>query len=526
LPIDTMTGIYTVRAGKGTNFATKTFNVLSEPVIKNNILSVGELEDITVKYGTEYNQIVLPNEVEVTLNDNTKQNLKVEWNSEGYKSDEAGAYSLSGIIELPANVTNIKNIEAQVKVIVNKRNGSSSNDSSSSKPKLTEPKIESDKDGNIKVVISTKAPLDSKTLEKAFKEVKQGKDGIKKLIVQVPEVKGAKQYNVEIPSDFIASNTADKKIVLDTAVATVTLQNNMFKSSQVKGKDKIGINIGIANKSELNQEVKDKIGNRPVITINAKSGNEIIPWNNPDAPALITINYQPTKEELKDPEHIVVWYINGEGKVIPVPNGKYDVTTGKVTFTTTHFSKYAVSFVQKTFKDISNVSWAKKEIEVMASKGVINGTSKTTYSPNSNISRADFMCLLIRTLGLTAEVDSNFNDVKTTDYYYEALGVAKKLGITTGVGNNKFNPKEEIVRQDMMVLLAKAMKIVGKNSEIGTDVNINGFNDVAEVSNYAVEGIATLINEGIIQGSGNMIDPQGKATRAETAVMMYRVLNK
>lgn len=522
LPTDAMIGMYTVIAGKGTDYVTKTFNVLNESVIKKEISKVEVLSDITVAYGTNFYDLPLPTEVEILLDDNTTAKLAIKWNSEGYNKNLPGQYTLNGELVLVGNITNSNDLKASIKVIVRSR----SNNSSSSEPKPTEPKIESDKDGNIKVVVSTKSPLDSKTLEKAFKEAKQGEDGIKKLAIEVPEVKEAKQYTVEIPSDFISSTIADKKIVLETTIASVTLQNNMFKSSQVKGKDKIGFSIGIGDKSELNQEVKDKIGDRPIITINAKSGNEIVPWNNPDVPVMVTIDYMPNAEELKDPEHIVVWYIDGEGKVIPVPNGKYDVTTGTVTFTTTHFSKYAVSFVRKTFDDISDVTWAKNEIEVMASKGVINGTSETTYSPNANISRADFMCLLIRTLELNAEIDSNFDDVKPTDYYYEALGVAKKLGITTGVGNNKFNPKEEIARQDMMVLLARALKMVDKISVTGTAEDISEFNDAAKVSDYAVEGVASLKKEGIIKGSGNMIEPQGKATRAETAVMMYRVLNK
>jgi len=130
-----------------------------------------------------------------------------------------------------------------------------------------------------------------------------------------------------------------------------------------------------------------------------------------------------------------------------------------------HLSKYAVSYVYKTFADIGSYAWAKKQIEVLASKGVINGTSDTTFTPQADITRADFMILLVKALGLTAEVTSNFDDVSEKDYYYEYVGIAKELGITTGVGNNKFNPKAKITRQDMMVLYNKCSQDCRKNIE-------------------------------------------------------------
>lgn len=72
--------------------------------------------------------------------------------------------------------------------------------------------------------------------------------------------------------------------------------------------------------------------------------------NNPNAPVTIAIPYVPTAEELNHPELIVVWYIDGKGNVMPVPNGRYDAATQTVVFQTTHFSTYAVTFVKKDFE--------------------------------------------------------------------------------------------------------------------------------------------------------------------------------
>jgi hypothetical protein len=89
---------------------------------------------------------------------------------------------------------------------------------------------------------------------------------------------------------------------------------------------------------------------------------------------------------------------------------------------------------------------------VLSSKGILAGTSEMEYTPQASITRADFLCFLVRTLGVDAKVSGNFDDIEKNAYYYKEIGIAKKLGITSGTGNNKFNPDAGITRQDMTVL--------------------------------------------------------------------------
>ncbi len=181
--------------------------------------------------------------------------------------------------------------------------------------------------------------------------------------------------------------------------------------------------------------------------------------------------------------------------------------------------------VIKTFTDLAGYEWARMQIEALASTGVINGTSETTFSPGMNITRADFICMLVRALKLNETVDGNFSDVPSTAYYYQAVGIAKKLGIVMGKGDNLFLPKENISRQDMMVIISRAMKITGKPLDESAS-DLSGYNDSSRVASYAVNAAAQLIKAGIIMGSNGNINPEGTATRAETAVIMYRLLNQ
>jgi len=197
-----------------------------------------------------------------------------------------------------------------------------------------------------------------------------------------------------------------------------------------------------------------------------------------------------------------------------------------VTFSVTHFSQYAVVFVEKTFNDIDRFDWAKKQIEVLASKGIIKGINDKEFAPSANITRGDFILLLVRTLDLNADFKSNFVDVKLNDYYYEAIGIARKMGIALGQGNNLFNPKDTISRQDMMVLTERALRMLNKLDVASTITEIDKFQDKAQIAAYARESIEALVKEGLIIGNANQINPLGKTTRAEAAVFLYRIYNK
>ncbi|MDR6880948.1 exo-alpha-sialidase [Bacillus sp. 3255] len=177
------------------------------------------------------------------------------------------------------------------------------------------------------------------------------------------------------------------------------------------------------------------------------------------------------------------------------------------------------------FTDVKdNYLWAQEAIEALASKGIVNGTSEQSFSPEKNIARADILLMVVRALGLKAEFGSNFDDVNQDDYYYEALGIAKALGITEGVGGNKFNPLEEISRQDLMVLISRALEKAGKLSLQGNRDDLKAFKDASGIAEYAQESVAALVKAGIVEGSDNRIHPEGKATRAEVATIVYRVL--
>lgn len=174
------------------------------------------------------------------------------------------------------------------------------------------------------------------------------------------------------------------------------------------------------------------------------------------------------------------------------------------------------------FVDLGNYSWAQDAIYSLKSKGIISGTSATTFSPANNIKRGDFILILTRMLGISDTFTENFADVAESSYYYQAIGSAKAAGIASGDGQN-FMPEHSISRQDLITLAYRAFLIMGYLEETTDFSTLDAFGDKTLISGYAQAPMAAMVSAGIIKGSDGGVNPLGNATRAEVAVMCDRL---
>jgi hypothetical protein len=175
----------------------------------------------------------------------------------------------------------------------------------------------------------------------------------------------------------------------------------------------------------------------------------------------------------------------------------------------------------KGFRDLGNHAWASDAINALAEEGIIKGTSEKTFAPSANITRADYALLLVRAFKLESEDTENFADVAESDYFAKELAVARNEGIVGGIGDNKFAPRKSITREDMMVIVYRALVKLGielKSEEVE-------FADYENVSEYAKEAVKSLISSGLVNGKNGRIDPKANTTRAEVAVLLKRILD-
>ncbi|MFC3345772.1 cadherin-like beta sandwich domain-containing protein [Paenibacillus abyssi] len=200
-----------------------------------------------------------------------------------------------------------------------------------------------------------------------------------------------------------------------------------------------------------------------------------------------------------------------------------------ITFWTTHNSIYGVMSLNKTFADIKG-HWARQDIERLASSLLLNGTSTGIFTPNKEVSRAEFTAMLVRALGLSTGTEANgYSDVRTSDWYASSVSAAVKAGLLEHLpyGNNigRFEPNKAITREEMAVMVANALEFAGWQPEQPSmAAGLAPFKDEADISHWAVDSIAAVKDAGIVQGSYGFFRPEATATRAEAAAMLHRIL--
>ncbi|MBB6731853.1 S-layer homology domain-containing protein [Cohnella zeiphila] len=374
---------------------------------------------------------------------------------------------------------------------------------------------------------SGQAVLDirAEDLEAARNQAVPDRSGVRTVTIQVKPLEGAHAYVQRVPAAAISSASPNTRYRFETGAGSFTVPADMLSSEEVRPGDTVDLIIRPVERSDLPSSLREQIGDRPVVEIVVAVNGNARAWSHPGAPVTVSIPYRPAGEELAHSEQIVVLYLDESGAAVPVTSGRYDDRTGEVVFETSHLSRYAVAYASKTFADLTHAEWARHPIEVLAAKGVVNGTSDTVFSPDTRITREDFIAMLVRTLGLTAEVTGNFADLRPGDYAYEAVGVAKALGIAQGIGDSRFHPKESITRQDMMTLTARALTKFRDLPSAEPASTLEPFRDRADVAGYAADAVAALVQKGLIEGAAGRLNPTGPATRAEAAVFLYRVYN-
>ena len=176
--------------------------------------------------------------------------------------------------------------------------------------------------------------------------------------------------------------------------------------------------------------------------------------------------------------------------------------------------------------DAATVKWAQEAILDLVSMGIIDANGPSLYEPMTPITRGDFIHYLVKALDLeksTGRAGASFSDVDPNIYYYFTMGSGQKSGLVLGVGNNRCMPYADITRQDMFTLIYRALTYSGM--ELSPDYSaLAEFGDRDKIANYAKDAISALSKNGLILGDQNgNVNPLDKASRAEAAVMMYRV---
>lgn len=181
------------------------------------------------------------------------------------------------------------------------------------------------------------------------------------------------------------------------------------------------------------------------------------------------------------------------------------------------FSLMAVGASAEDFADMPN-GWSRDAVASAVENGLLRGNDGK-LDPTGLLTRAQLATVIVRAFGATAEADlSGFTDVKAEDWYYSALAKAKGMAVMNGTSGSTMSPDRPISRQEVFVLLARALKLADGKAE-----TLNAFKDAESVGAWAVGGTAAMVSAGYVSGSDGYLLPTANITREQFAQILYNI---
>ena len=386
--------------------------------------------------------------------------------------------------------------------------------------------IQPDKNGN--------AAVDNSSVQSAIDKAKQDakKNGTTEngIAVTVPITSAADQtsFNVTIKAQTL--DLLVKENVRQLTVATDHLVSVNIGLDTLKQLDSVSAGGDIILRADKvdalrSTEAKAAIGTRPAYDLSLVylSGGKETPIANLNGHTIsVRLPYTPAKGEQTGNLYAV--YVDDAGKVEWITKSSYDASQKAVVFETGHFSIYGIGYKNPApaFTDITG-HWAADNILFVASRGLLSGTSDTTFSPNTGMTRGMFVTALGRLAGINPDSykTGKFTDVKADAYYVPYVNWAAQTGIVEGVTAITFAPDTNINREQMAVIMANYAKKLGY--DLPQTLKAVTFADNAQISSWAKDAVRAMQQAGILAGkNGNKFDPKGTATRAEVATVLRR----
>ena len=192
------------------------------------------------------------------------------------------------------------------------------------------------------------------------------------------------------------------------------------------------------------------------------------------------------------------------------------------------FAGVTSAFAAKAFKDVPDGHWAKPYVDFVVDKGYFAGVSEDKFDPDGKMTRAMFVAVIGKVEGLTFDnsVASGYSDVPSGKYYTGAVKWATDGKIVSGIGNNQYGPNLPITREQICVMMDKYIQYHDANNKekyLDRDSSVE-FKDASDISTWAKESVQKCVSYGLIQGyPDGKFKPKNHATRAEVAVMIYRL---
>ena len=178
------------------------------------------------------------------------------------------------------------------------------------------------------------------------------------------------------------------------------------------------------------------------------------------------------------------------------------------------------------FKDVKEGKWYTEPIKYVYDNKLMNGMTDTTFEPDTPMNRAMLVTVLYRSEGEPATTGKTpFTDLKA-GWYKKSVAWAYENKVVNGTTDTTFSPTTPITREQIATIFYRFAQFKGR--DISARANLNTFPDGSKVAKYAKEAMTWAVGEGLITGtkagSQTLLDPKGNATRAQVATILMRYL--
>lgn len=377
--------------------------------------------------------------------------------------------------------------------------------------------------GSATVTVPEKSVTDAiKAAQDAAKKAGTEKNGVS-VTIDATTTKGASDITATLTEKsvdaLIKAGVTEVRIKGDAAAISLDLP--ALKAAQAVAGGAITVSAKPVAANTLSAAAQKALGNRPAFSFTLQSGGKPV-TSFGGGSAAIAIPYTPPKGE--DTGKLCVVYVDDNGGVTYLTDSSYDPNTKALIARTGHFSVYGVGYKADApvFTDTAN-HWAKDDIDFVAARGLLSGTGNNQFSPNNSMTRGMFVTALGRLAGIDPAQYKNtkFTDAAATAYYAPYVAWAADKGIVNGTTDTTFAPDTNISREQMAVIMANYAKAMGytvpKTREAVT------FADNGSIGSWAKDAVKAMQMAGILNGKdGNRFDPKGTATRAEVAAVLRR----
>lgn len=240
----------------------------------------------------------------------------------------------------------------------------------------------------------------------------------------------------------------------------------------------------------------------------------------------VTVTASPSKGYVVD----AVKVVDKDGKDVAVTgkDGKYVFTMpGSAVTVTGTFKAETPAPVALPFTDVKSGNWFYDAVKYAYEQGLMTGTSATTFAPNGTMNRAMIVTVLYRLEKSPAVTSaSKFTDVPAGQWYSDAVAWAAANKIVNGYDETTFGPMNAVTREQMAAILFRYEQVKGLEN-VTLEENLNRFPDQNKISAYAIPALQWAVGQKIINGNADgTLDPTGTATRAQVAQIFTNLLNK